>query len=74
MAGLIQELLSEAGVLVATFNCRGAGRSGGHSGASAQTEVMDYESVLARLMSYAEKASVQISKLYICVRRSQVSF
>lgn len=53
---------------MATFNCRGAGRSGGRSGASAQRETEDYESVVASLMSMAEKASVPISRLYICVR------
>ena len=60
-------MLSRAGFLVAAFNSRGAGRSGGHAGASATTETADYESVIARLLSYAEHASVQLGTLYICV-------
>lgn len=63
----MRDLFSEQGFLVTTFNCRGAGRSGGRSGASAQTETEDYESVVASVMSTAERASVPISKLYICV-------
>lgn len=61
------DILSEEGFLVAAFNCRGAGRSGGRGGHSAQTETADYESVIARLMSYGERASVPIMALYICV-------
>jgi alpha-beta hydrolase superfamily lysophospholipase len=61
------DLLSKAGFLVAAFNSRGAGRSGGHGGASAATETADYESIITRLLSYAEQASVQLEKLYICV-------
>ena len=60
-------MFADAGFLVATFNSRGAGKSGGHVGASAQTEIEDYESVLTRLLSYSAKASVPIEKLYICV-------
>jgi alpha/beta superfamily hydrolase len=60
-------MLAEAGFLVATFNCRGAGRSGGHGNASAQTEVADYESVVDRLIAYAENAAISVSALYICV-------
>jgi alpha/beta superfamily hydrolase len=60
-------VFAEAGFLAATFNCRGAGRSGGHGNASAQTEVADYESVLDRLMSYAENAAISVDALYICV-------
>jgi len=63
-------MFSEQGFFVAAFNCRGAGRSGGWSGVSAQTETEDYESVVAHLMSMAENASVPISKLYICVLSS----
>jgi alpha-beta hydrolase superfamily lysophospholipase len=60
-------VFAEEGFLVATFNCRGAGRSGGHGTASAQTEVADYESVLDRLLSYAENTAISVGALYICV-------
>jgi len=64
---LITDVFANAGFLVATFNCRGAGKSGGHGSASAQTEAADYETVLGRVMSYAENSKVPISNLYICV-------
>ena len=67
MPRLTGDLVSGAGFLVAAFNCRGAGRSGGHSGVSGQTETEDYESVVARLLSIAEEASVPVAKLYLCV-------
>ena len=63
------ELLSKAGFLIATFNSRGAGRSGGHGGASAATGTADYESIITCLLTYAENASVRVRKLYICVNR-----
>ena len=63
MPSLKRDLFSGQGFLVAAFNCRGAGRSGGRSGASAQTETEDYESVVASLISMANRASVPISKL-----------
>ena len=67
MIDLIGDVFADAGYLTAAFNCRGAGKSGGHGNASAQTEVEDYESVLARIMSYAETNNLPISNLYICV-------
>lgn len=67
---LIADLFVEAGFLVATYNSRGAGKSGGHGNASAQTEVEDYETVLTRIMSYAEEKHLAISNVYICVSSS----
>jgi hypothetical protein len=64
---LIADVFADAGFLVAAFNCRGAGKSGGHGNTSAQTEAEDYESVLTRLMTYAENVKLPISNLYICV-------
>jgi len=60
-------VFSSAEFLVATYNSRGAGRSGGRGGASASTDTADYESVLERLLSYAQKVSVPVNKVYICV-------
>jgi len=61
----IFESFSSEGCLVAAFNARGAGKSGGHN-ASAQTETADFESVVAKLMSYAEDGSLAITKVYLC--------
>jgi hypothetical protein len=36
--------------------------------ASAQTETADFDSVVAKLMSYAEDGSLAITKVYLCVR------
>jgi hypothetical protein len=52
--------------LVATFNARGTGRTGGRGG-SATTEVADYESVVKKLLSLAEEANCPVEKLYLCV-------
>jgi len=77
MSGLTLDTFTQAGILVAAFNTRGTGKSGGHNGillsgrrlmvGSAQTEVEDYESVIDRVMSYAIERSLPINNLYICV-------
>jgi predicted acyl esterase len=61
------ELFVEAGFLVAAYNSRGAGQSGGHSTAPARTHMEDYESVIERLIKQAEEAKTTIDQLYICV-------
>jgi hypothetical protein len=60
------ELFVEQGFIVAAFNARGAGSSGGSSTASVATQTKDYESVVEQVMKCAQDASVRISQLYIC--------
>lgn len=69
--GLIFDLFIESGFLVAVFNSRGAGQSGGHSNASAHTQTEDYESVVERVVKQAHDANTSVSQLYICVYSSK---
>ena len=64
---LMKEVFVDAGFLVAAYNSRGAGQSGGNSRASAQTQMEDYESIVERLLQYAEDARSAVDQLYICV-------
>ena len=60
-------MFTSAEFLVATYNSRGAGKSGGRGGAFASTDAADYESVLECVLSHARKVSVPVHKVYICV-------
>jgi len=65
--GLIVDLFVDSGFLVAAFNSRGAGQSGGRSSASAHIHMEDYESIIEHLMKEAEDHNSTVSQLYICV-------